>query len=70
MNAQQAKQESGKARNNAISSIGPRIYSRIQDRVTKGKNHLLCRSNKLARQQLKSDGFGVIFLGLITIVWW
>jgi hypothetical protein len=70
MNAQQAKQESGKARNNAISSIGPRIYSRIQDRATNGKNYLLCRSNKQARQQLKTDGFGVILLGPFTLIRW
>jgi hypothetical protein len=68
--AQQAKQASDKARANVIGSIGPRIYSRIQDASSNGKKYLLCHSNKQTRQQLKSDGFGVIFLLTITIVKW
>jgi hypothetical protein len=70
MTANEAKQASDKARANVIGSIGPRIYSRIQDASSNGKKYLLCRSNKQTCQQLKSDGFGVIFLLTITLIRW
>jgi len=70
MTAEQAKTATTKARQNAVESIGPRIFSSIQDEAAKGRNFLLCRSNKITRQQLKTRGFGVILLGTITLVRW
>ena len=70
MNRKQASAIVVGAKRNAIDSIGPRIYSRIQSRAAIGKSFLLCRSNKKSRAQLKRDGFGVIFLGLFTVVRW
>ena len=70
MIAVEAKQAAKAARKNEADSIGPRIYSRIQDKAQRGKRYLLCRSNKATRKQLKTDGFGVIVLGPITLIRW
>ena len=46
------------------------VHTRIQARASSGRKFLLCRSNKATRKQLKTDGFGVIVLGPITLIRW
>jgi hypothetical protein len=70
MNAEAAKLAAKKKRENDTASIPARAYSRIQDRATMGRNFLLCRSNKQACTQLKSDGFGCILFFNIALIWW
>jgi len=70
MNAQQCKQAVEECHKVTKAELPARIYSRIQDRATNGKNFLLCRSNKQTRKQLKDDGFRIILIYKLTLVRW
>ena len=48
----------------------PVVSGRILLRAKKGRNFLLCRSNKQACTQLKADGFGCILFFNIALIWW
>ena len=66
MNVKQAKSEYQKWHLRCLD----RVRDNIESRARNGKKYLLCRSNKQTRQQLKSDGFGVIFIASLTLVRW
>jgi len=64
-----AKQANGEAARWQAGN-SKRVMIEVAKRASSGKKFLLCRSNKATRKQLKTDGFGVIVLGPITLIRW